>query len=158
MNRRQIALKMVMGELKIVPPANIDDLLKLQWSIYLTQTILTTLGYSYEWSPKGPLSYDLQNDSLTIAKSDLAGGWALDAYTKQKLQEARKFLDQVTDNPEQLQRFASVLFVKNTGQGTTPEEIVKCLAVAGHNLNLDCVREVLEIADGHISRMDRRTG
>jgi len=143
MNRRQIALKLILDELKLDPPMNIDDLLKLQWSIYITQTILTTLGYSYEWSPKGPLSYNLQNDSLKLVKTTFPATWALDDHTKQKLQDAKKFLDKVTDNPEELRKFASVLFVKNTGQGTTPEEIVKCLAVAGYNLDVDCVREIL---------------
>ncbi len=155
MNRRQIALKLVLQELKIAPPNNIDDLHKLQWSIYLAQTIIKNINYSYEWTPKGPLSYNLQNDSLKINVSDHNDGWALDDHTKQKLQDAKVFLDKVTDNPEELRKFASVLFVKNTGQGSTPEEIAACLAKAGYEVSLYDISRI--ISNGDLPRVDRPT-
>jgi hypothetical protein len=122
MNRRQIALKLILDSLKISPGmSSFDERLALQKSIYLAQQMGVPLGYQFSWYLRGPYSKDLTSDAYACFEAETPQGWDIGSGIKAKLDRFRPFIDSVKrkSNPvRELEKLASVLFVVKTGQAS----------------------------------------
>lgn len=120
MNRRQIALKLVLDELGMDPSMeSFDERLILQKTIYLVQNMGIPLGYHFSWYIRGPYSRDLTADAFANLGAGIPEGWLLSDIQRSKLAEAKAILESVTagkSQPRELEKLASVLFVVRTGQ------------------------------------------
>ncbi len=120
MNRRQIALKIVLDALGIpLSMSSFDERLALQKAIYLAQQMGVNLGYQFSWYLRGPYSKDLTSDAYSSIGTETPEGWDVDAGVKAKLVRFRPFIDSVRRKPNhvrELEKLASVLFVIKTGQ------------------------------------------
>jgi len=120
MNRRQIALKIVLDALGIpVSMSSFDERLALQKAIYLAQQMGVNLGYQFSWYLRGPYSKDLTSDAYSSIGAETPEGWDVDAGVKAKLERFRPFIDSIRRKPDhvrELEKLASVLFVIKTGQ------------------------------------------
>jgi uncharacterized protein YwgA len=148
MNRRHIALKLVLDELGITLTPNLfDEHLTLQKIIYLAQELGLPLGYPYSWNMRGPYSRELTVDGQALLHARVPGGWALEEATKHRLRPVGELLQQLRGPNEarELDKLASVLFVQRTGQGETAEEIAQQLRTAGKNFTAGDVEDALRV-------------
>lgn len=136
MNRRQIALKLVLEELDV--PATMDSFdgrLIVQKAVYMAQQAGIPLGYHYYWYLRGPYSRELTGDAYETL-GDKPEGWILDAATKAKLTPLKVFFKELKAEGDPVKSFelhASVLFTLATGQARESESgrITKMMHDAG---------------------------
>lgn len=136
MNRRQIALKLVLEELDV--PATMDSFdgrLIVQKAVYMAQQAGIPLGYHYYWYLRGPYSRELTGDAYETL-GDTPEGWNLDEPTKKKLAPLKKFFKELNAEGDPVKNFelhASVLFTLATGQARENEShrITKLMHDAG---------------------------
>lgn len=77
MDTRLIVLELVLKELDIEPTIDsLDDRIRLQKAIYLSQEAGVPLGYRFSWYVRGPYSPSLTSDyySLEVASNDDSDG------------------------------------------------------------------------------------
>ncbi len=141
MNRRQIALKLVISELGIgADMASFEERLILQKAILLAQQAGVPLGYHFSWYLRGPYSRDLTADAFASLGSDIPAGWTLDPNSKEKLKRVRPLIDRLKASPERAREFekvASVLFIITTNQGSASDVagIAGRMKLAGKDFN-----------------------
>jgi len=120
MNRRQIALKLVLDALGVpATMTSFDERLALQKTIYLAQQVGVPLGYQFSWYLRGPYSKDLTSDAYAGLGTQTPEGWNLGPSAGAKLERFRPFINSVRLQPNpvrELEKLASVLFVIKTGQ------------------------------------------
>ena len=142
MNRRQIALKLVLEELGVPETMDsFDDRLILQKAIYLAQQAGIPLGYHYYWYLRGPYSRELTADAFAML-GEAPAGWSLDEGSKQKLGKLNEFFSELKTEPNPVKAFelfASVLFAVVTGQAQAGDgnRITQLMHAAGKNFSLD---------------------
>ncbi|MCB1125124.1 MAG: hypothetical protein KDM81_01410 [Verrucomicrobiae bacterium] len=138
MNRRQIALKLVLAELGIrATMESFDDRLILQKAVYLAQQAGIPLGYHYYWYLRGPYSRELTADAFATL-TEAPAGWSLDQRSKRKLAKLKTFFREFKSGSSKVrafEMFASVLFAVVTGQAqaTNAAGITKLMRTAGKN-------------------------
>jgi uncharacterized protein YwgA len=141
MNRRQIALKIVLDTLEIsADMSTFDERLALQKAIYLAQQTGVNLGYQFSWYLRGPYSTDLTSDTYASIGTKTPEGWDIDVSVKEKLAKFKSFIDSVRQNTNyvrELENLASVLFVIKTGQAPQRDaaKIVARMKAAGKDFN-----------------------
>jgi uncharacterized protein YwgA len=151
MNRRQIALKLVLNELGMPPSIQtFDDRLILQKTVYLIQQLGVPLGYSYSWYIRGPYSRDLTADAFAESGSDLPDGWFLDERQKSTLAAAKPFIDTIKSQPDaarELEKLASVLFVIKTRQANPDDtdSITSRMTAAGKDFSREEVNDAVRV-------------
>jgi len=122
MNRRQIALKLVLDSLGIqLSMSSFDERLALQKTIYLAQQMGVPLGYQFSWYLRGPYSRELTSDAFATIGTEAPEGWDISTGVEAKLEKLRPFISSVKRGPNQvrnLEKLASVLFVIKTGQAS----------------------------------------
>jgi uncharacterized protein YwgA len=149
MNRRQIALKLVLAELEV--PATMDsfdDRLILQKAVYLAQQADISLGYHYYWYLRGPYCRELTADAYTTI-SETPGGWSLGDASKQKLAKIKQFFLKLKAKPDPVKAFelfASVLFAVKTGQAKADDgkHITQLMQAAGKSFSEGDVNEAIK--------------
>ena len=159
MDRRQIGLKLAMGQLGLrVHVATFEDRLILQKTVYLAQAAGIHLGYFFRWYLRGPYCSSVADDGFCIATElaqnvDDSKGWTLDEASSRKLEGIRDF---VTGSnravlSKKLEPLASVHFLIDRKQvaSQSPEGIVAVLREFGKNFNADGVSEALEELRGY---------
>jgi hypothetical protein len=100
MNRRQIALKLVLDALGIAPTMDsFDQRLALQKTIYLAQQMGVSLGYQFSWYRRGPYSADLTADAFANIGTQLPEGWGIDDGIQAKVAKMRETKVAGTDVP-----------------------------------------------------------
>ena len=148
MNRRQIALKLVMSQLGIPPTLDsFDDRLILQKKIYLAQQAGVDLGYHYYWYLRGPYSRALVGDAYDMELTTRPPrGWCLDEETKQKLSILRDFFDKLRNASKSFELYASVLFAIATGQAkrNNLQGIFQLMKNAGKNFSKNEIKKSLD--------------
>ena len=149
MNRRQIALKLVLAELGL--PATMDsfdDRLILQKAVYLAQQAGISLGYHYYWYLRGPYCRELTADAYTTL-TDTPAGWSLGENSKTKLAKLKDFFAELKsqqDPVKAFELFASVLFAVVTGQAKADDEsrIAQLMQSAGKNFSEGDVHDAIK--------------
>lgn len=151
MNRRQIALKLVLDELGMAPSlSTFDDRLILQKTVYLIQQLGVSLGYSYSWYIRGPYSRDLTADAFGELGGSLPDGWFLETHQKAMLAAAKPFIDSTRSRPDaarELEKLASVLFVIKTRQARPDDtdSITSRMTIAGKDFSKDEVEDAVRV-------------
>jgi len=149
MNRRQIALKLVLAELDV--PATMDsfgDRLILQKAVYLAQQAGIPLGYHFCWYLRGPYSRDLTADAYSTL-SETPAGWTLGEALRQKLARLSDFMRQLKAEPDPVKAYellASVLFSVNTGQAQVGDcgRITQLMRAAGKDFTQEEVNGAVQ--------------
>lgn len=155
MNRRQIALKLVLNELGMDQSmTSFDDRLVIQKAIYLLQQMGIHLGYPYSWYLRGPYSRDLTADAFANVAAELPEGWVLDGEQKEKLARAKQFLSKVTagsSKPRELEKLASVLFLIKTHQAPADnsDSITARMTAAGKDFSRGEVDDAVRVLREH---------
>lgn len=119
MNRQQIALKLILDELKVdFSVRSFRDRLILQKVSYLTQAAGVSLPYFFRWYLYGPYCPSLASDAFSMAdeldaNSDESQGWQLDGKTTAKLARVRTLVENGVpeDFAKRLELLASVHFL-----------------------------------------------
>lgn len=151
MNRRQIALKLVLNELGMDQSMlSFDDRLALQKTVYLLQQMGIHLGYPFSWYLRGPYSRDLTADAFANVGVSLPEGWVLDDKQKEKLVRAKEFLGKVAPSSRkarELEKLASVLFLVNTHQAPADnsESITARMKAAGKDFSREEVDDAVRV-------------
>jgi len=147
MNRRQIALKLVLEELEISSQMKtFDERLILQKTVYLAQQKGITLGYHYSWYLHGPYCRDLTADAFAT-RSEIPAGWFLDEPSKSILAELKAFFSTFKkDKARRFEMLGSVLFAIKTGQAKASDtpKITKLMKDAGKNFSEQEVNETVK--------------
>ena len=155
MNRRQIALKLVLDELGMDQSmSSFDDRLALQKTVYLIQQMGMHLGYPFSWYLRGPYSRDLTADAFSNVGAELPEGWVLDGEQKAKLARAKQVLSKVAAGPSrsrELEKLASVLFLVNTHQAPAgnSESITARMSAAGKDFSRGEVDDAVRVLREH---------
>jgi uncharacterized protein YwgA len=155
MNRRQIALKLVLNELGMNQSMDsFDERLTLQKTIYLLQQMGVHLGYQFSWYIRGPYSRDLTADAFSNLGSELPEGWILDGKQKEKLTRAKGFLSNVaasSPKAREFEKLASVLFLVKTHQAPADnsESITARMTAAGKDFSREEVDDALRVLREH---------
>ena len=150
MNRRQIALKLVLDGLGLAPTMDsFDQRLALQKTIYLVQQIGVPLGYHFSWYLRGPYSSELTSDAFANLDSEAPESWNLSESLHAKLSAVKPFIDKIKkkrDSVRELEKLASVLFVIKTGQATAKEtdKITSRMKAAGKGFSQEEVDNAVQ--------------
>ena len=137
MNRRQIALRLVLNDLGMDPSMDsFDERLILQKTIYLLQQMGIHLGYRFSWYLRGLYSRELTADVFASLGSGPPDGWMLDHKQKETLARAREFFGKFATFPSrtrELEKVASILFLIKTRQAPPDDSrsITARMKVAG---------------------------
>jgi hypothetical protein len=151
MNRRQIALKLVLKELGAQATLKtFDDRLILQKTVYLVQQFGIPLGYSFSWYLRGPYSRDLTADAFAEFDNPLPDGWCLDEGQIATLNRVKPLIDDIRSRPDaarELEKLASVLFVIKTNQGSVDDVdgIASRMKAAGKDFSNEDVRNAIDL-------------
>ena len=119
MNKQQIALKLVLDELKLtVSVKSFEERLVLQKGSYLAQAAGVNLGYYFSWYLHGPYCSSLAKDAFAMsdeldARSDELDDWQLDQGTISTLARVLALINgcNVQDPTKRLELLASVHFL-----------------------------------------------
>jgi uncharacterized protein YwgA len=150
MNRRQIALKLVLDGLGMAPTMDsFDQRLTLQKTIYLIQQLGVPLGYHFSWYLRGPYSSELTSDAYANLDSEVPEGWTLGKSLDAKLSKAKPFIDRIRkkrDSVQELEKLASVLFVIKTGQASVKDtgKITARMQAAGKGFTQEEVDDAVQ--------------
>lgn len=128
MNRQQIALKLILDELKFgISVESFERRLVLQKASYLVQAGGVNLGYYFGWYLHGPYCSSLARDAFSVsdelaARTDESEEWILDEQTLSKLAKVRALVAEcaVTDDARKLELLASIHFLV-TRKGFSPK-------------------------------------
>lgn len=155
MNRRQIALKLVLDELGMDQSmVSFDDRLMLQKTIYLLQQMGIHLGYPFSWYLRGPYSRDLTADAFANLEASSPEGWVLHAKQKETIARAKEFFGKVAPSSRkarELEKLASVLFLVNTRQAPADdnESITARMTAAGKDFSREEVDDAVRVLREH---------
>lgn len=144
MDINQVALKLVLdgiGEDSSI--ASVDDRLRLQKAIYLSQAAGINLGYHYSWYVKGPYSPGLTQDYYKLSEALAADdktheGMVLNASLMGNLARVRQILNTPegvnTSKPSWYEALASIHFLIATS-GYTVDKSREHLKMVKPHLN-----------------------
>jgi uncharacterized protein YwgA len=155
MDRRQIALKLVVSELGIgADMASFEERLILQKAIHLAQQAGIPLGYHYSWYLRGPYSRDLTADPFACSGRSLPDRWFLDASSRQKLEQVKLLINLLKSSADPVREFekvSSVLFIIKTNQGSASDAagITERTKKAGKDFNQEEVDGAVRILREH---------
>lgn len=68
MDKRAVALKLVLDRLGTTDISTVEDRMEVQKAVYLTQSAGVGLGYSYGWYVRGPYSPSLTRDYFDLSE------------------------------------------------------------------------------------------
>jgi hypothetical protein len=130
MNKRQIALKLILDELGFgLKVESFEQRLILQKACYLVQASDVNLGYHFSWYLHGPYCSPLAKEAFAArdeldSEDDESEGWELDEPTIRGLKKVQALLAdcEVADTPKKLELLASVHFLV-TKKGISPVDI-----------------------------------
>ncbi len=98
MENRLLVLKLVLEGLnESTTISSLDDRLRIQKAVYLTQVAGINLGYSYSWYVKGPYSTSLTQDYFDLATEVIDDVPTLDATSTEKLKQIKNKIERPLD-------------------------------------------------------------
>lgn len=121
MNRRQIALKLILEELdSSISSKLIDNHTILQNFIYLFQNCEFGINYKFvwSWSLLCPFSFDLLEEFLYVNQNGNVDGWYISEDNKKIIQNVQQFIFNTINSTEYIKKLTTFLFLINTKQTT----------------------------------------
>ena len=151
MDRRQIAIKLVLGALGLpVKLSTFDDRLIMQKVIYLAQAAGVRLGYYYRWYLRGPYCPSVTDDAFEVENvpnpASVFKGWALDDGSVEKLRNLTPLLKKPRHElASHLELLASIHFLIDRRQVSRPqpEAVTRALQAAGKPFNVHHVKAAM---------------
>jgi Uncharacterized conserved protein len=103
MDKRAVALKLVLDRLGTTNISTADDRMEVQKAVYLTQAAGVSLGYSYGWYVRGPYSPALTRDYFDLSEEAPQNASLRDAAAE-RIDRVAGLMDEQIDDLRRSQR------------------------------------------------------